>query len=962
MRKYLILLMLVPLFLQGQTIITNRANPIVRFQSSVSSVLPLIIASDYGFHPDSSASVNTEAWNSFPEALTVNVTLPGTYEIDTTLLLKSNTTYNFVSGDTIKKTGVASSYTHIFANENIGTTVRDRNINLYGNGLFLNPNGLDNYDAASPLYRMRGDISFYRVDGFVIDGIESVNDQELLFLMHFSDISDFVISNITAVSPKDIIHFNSQIYDGLLENIYTDSYDDALALMVTDWAIGTPSVGDLRNITIKNWTDTTNIHEAFGSSVRINSSSWGGWNLDSTYRKGAVVVNDGRIYIKRNDNAAVAANPPVHTSGSVLYADNIEWDWMQDGTITEGNLENIRFEDCNFYGVNGTAISWFRDDDDPNSGLQVIYPGTEGNATSDSIVFDNCLFACDSVFGEIAIGNYIDTMYFFDCEITVDEQQYFIAANKAGSAILPHRNIIDKIVFDNCTITKDDVNSQFIYKSPTNDVAVNNIEITNSVLDWDNFPIFLVQQNSGDSLNIILSNNTISSINNINIQASSDYVNVTSTGNTYNQPNNIYYTTNTGSDSIFFTSYNDTFTNLLGDYYFKSDASTLLTLNVNGETTNGNQLEMFNSEVDLIYFSGIDSVYVPQSDPNKIYALFPYDLDGTSVPSIGDFSVTGHTISSLSIDSNTCVLSLVDSVEYGETSLQLGYTKPGSNFLISTRDSIVADFTKGIINNSTLYYFDLVTTGTGTGVGTFNVNTLADINATLTGVAKFYTDAGGTLNESSTWNITTGAKRTIYLKCTSGTAKLIVDDITQINIMEWYGTSNNPSISRMNITMPNLLTFDFFGENTFSFNVSLFNEGLTYIRCRSNNALTGDLSGLPSSLTYLHILGNNTLSGDMNDLPLELTYVYILGQNEIADYTSGHVFNSTFDNFQINQASGFGLSSTEVDNLLIDLATYATTWVGSKYVNIAGNNAARTSASDAAVSTLQGLSVTVITN
>ena len=55
-----------------------------------------------------------------------------------------------------------------------------------------------------------------------------------------------------------------------------------------------------------------------------------------------------------------------------------------------------------------------------------------------------------------------------------------------------------------------------------------------------------------------------------------------------------------------------------------------------------------------------------------------------------------------------------------------------------------------------------------------------------------------------------------------------------------------------------------------------------------------------------------------------------------------------------------GLDSTEIDNLLIDLS--GTTWTSSKIITLTGTNAARTAASDAAVSTLEGMGVTVTTN
>ena len=64
--------------------------------------------------------------------------------------------------------------------------------------------------------------------------------------------------------------------------------------------------------------------------------------------------------------------------------------------------------------------------------------------------------------------------------------------------------------------------------------------------------------------------------------------------------------------------------------------------------------------------------------------------------------------------------------------------------------------------------------------------------------------------------------------------------------------------------------------------------------------------------------------------------------------------------FYIYSVSPGGLSSTEVDNLLIDLA--ATTWKNEKKIYILGTNALRTSASNTAVATLTSMGVSVTTN
>ena len=83
------------------------------------------------------------------------------------------------------------------------------------------------------------------------------------------------------------------------------------------------------------------------------------------------------------------------------------------------------------------------------------------------------------------------------------------------------------------------------------------------------------------------------------------------------------------------------------------------------------------------------------------------------------------------------------------------------------------------VTNNVLSYASLLTSA-GAGVATLKMTVSADITVTLGANAKFYSDAAGTLDESATWSLTAGALRTIYLKCTTGTATMTFSDITKV--------------------------------------------------------------------------------------------------------------------------------------------------------------------------------------
>lgn len=76
-------------------------------------------------------------------------------------------------------------------------------------------------------------------------------------------------------------------------------------------------------------------------------------------------------------------------------------------------------------------------------------------------------------------------------------------------------------------------------------------------------------------------------------------------------------------------------------------------------------------------------------------------------------------------------------------------------------------------------------------------------------------------------------------------------------------------------------------------------------------------------------------------------------------YTAGAVWSNA--TVTINPASGYGYDSTEIDNILIDMANSAG-GPSSKTITLKGSSQPRTSASDAAVATLQARGCIIITN
>lgn len=162
-------------------------------------------------------------------------------------------------------------------------------------------------------------------------------------------------------------------------------------------------------------------------------------------------------------------------------------------------------------------------------------------------------------------------------------------------------------------------------------------------------------------------------------------------------------------------------------------------------------------------------------------------------------------------------------------------------------------------------------------------------------------------------------------------------------------------------------------------NITDLPSSLLSVRIDNNSGdITGDVNDLNKEMT-LSIGGSNYIYGDVANLPLQPTitiqgpnvalfgdlynlspnkkYFGLLGNNNNFTYTPGRIWSNGMDIVQIQGIS----SSTDIDNLIIDLSQ--TTWSGNKLIrlNYVGN-ASRTSASNDAVATLSSMGVSVLTN
>jgi hypothetical protein len=268
------------------------------------------------------------------------------------------------------------------------------------------------------------------------------------------------------------------------------------------------------------------------------------------------------------------------------------------------------------------------------------------------------------------------------------------------------------------------------------------------------------------------------------------------------------------------------------------------------------------------WWATLISATVEQATPTDVVLTFP-----TGKPSLdaGDFSVTVNGADSAITGAvwagAVLTLTIADTVEYGDV-VVVTFETTGE--------------TVNVTNNVTQYSMVLTSRGTGAGVSTFRVEVSSDQTFTLDGTARFYSDAAGTLDESTTWTATSGALRTRYIKCPSGTANLTIPDVATLTAfgdsagVGWAGnTADHASLA---FTPANFANLD-------SLRVDLgicvitgaMPSLLTYLRLNGASLDWTYNGALPVGLASLYLSGASIAWTYNGAMPVGLTYLLLSG-------------------------------------------------------------------------------------
>ncbi len=164
----------------------------------------------------------------------------------------------------------------------------------------------------------------------------------------------------------------------------------------------------------------------------------------------------------------------------------------------------------------------------------------------------------------------------------------------------------------------------------------------------------------------------------------------------------------------------------------------------------------------------------------------------------------------------------------------------------------------------------LAATGTGAGVFTLRLYSTVTSTAYISGIGRFYTDAAGTLGEATSRTLTANALTTLYVRLSSGSAYVLVDNASSISCFgslthggvhyAFTEATNAPKINGMDISYLKYCTEIRISSNL---NLSVIKGSVAGLTALTTLILSGSLLTCSGSVAGLTQLTTLILSGSL---------------------------------------------------------------------------------------------------
>jgi len=323
------------------------------------------------------------------------------------------------------------------------------------------------------------------------------------------------------------------------------------------------------------------------------------------------------------------------------------------------------------------------------------------------------------------------------------------------------------------------------------------------------------------------------------------------------------------------------------------------------------------------------SVYAPAIAPNGDCSLLSITVESDSKITL-NWTNGSTNEDGISIERSTdgSSYSSIDTTGSGVESYSDETCNPSTRYYYRVRakkGSLYSDYSN-VADDYSAVPLPLTGAGTGSAVARIAVRVITtNVTMKLEGTNCVWCDSGGSAETTELKTITTGGLRNFYLKVKDGagaTGKILI-----------FAKNNLQSL----------------GDST--------QTGWLFVT--DGPSIEVDFDKMPSSMINLRIDGASSIIGSINSISNNA--VYWRGSFKSTSYTSGKAWSNAINYFSFTGVTSFGLDSTEVDNLIHDLAQK--TWSGAtKVCKIDGSNARRTHTSDADKTSLEAQGVTCTFN
>lgn len=326
---------------------------------------------------------------------------------------------------------------------------------------------------------------------------------------------------------------------------------------------------------------------------------------------------------------------------------------------------------------------------------------------------------------------------------------------------------------------------------------------------------------------------------------------------------------------------------------------------------------------DLIYsdYSNIDSATTADTGPDgSASSLVLTVIDDAQIKLDWTNGSTDETGISIERSLNGTTWTIIDEVGSGVAT----YTNTGltgtTRYYYRVRAVKDGDYSNysNTANDYTAVRCTISKAGNGTGVVAFSIGISSDLTITLSNDGRFYSDAAGTLDESTTWNPTGTGLKTRYIRVPTGPSTMLVFSKNNWTYMAgWTTTTNAPS---------------------FYTNMALLPRIFSSLTVNGNNTMDGIFADMPPNMTNLYVGGQTTIGTNLSNKPSTMKYIRMTGLNRISDYYADTVWADDVNYVSISQGAGYGFTVDEQRALIIDLNVPA--WGGAgRVLTLGANNA-----------------------